>query len=137
MLDGTRVFEEDTIARALAAQDADATIAAKFQAVAEELGASVDTVAYSFLLRHPVGLRPITGSGKLVRGSTVVPIAEAGTQTQGEERARSFGRAHSSIVSSHTTAVLQGRGNGPDGAWTLHFHVAARGRAAATSSAQR
>jgi len=44
--------------------------------VAEELGASVDTVAYSFLLRHPVGLRPITGSGKLERIAAAVRAME-------------------------------------------------------------
>jgi predicted oxidoreductase len=44
--------------------------------IAEELGASVDTVAYSFLLRHPVGLRPITGSGKLDRVAAAVRAME-------------------------------------------------------------
>ena len=44
--------------------------------IAEELGESLDTVAYAFLLRHPVGMRPITGSGKLDRIAAAVRATE-------------------------------------------------------------
>lgn len=40
--------------------------------VAEDLGAAPDVVAYAFLLRHPSGIRPITGSGRVERIAAAV-----------------------------------------------------------------
>ncbi len=46
------------------------------EGVAAELGVTVDTVAYAFLLRHPARVRPITGSGKLERLGAAVRAME-------------------------------------------------------------
>ena len=46
------------------------------EGVAAELGVTVDTVAYAFLLRHPARVRPITGSGKLERLGAAVRATE-------------------------------------------------------------
>lgn len=42
-------------------------VLAVLQSVAEQHGVSPDTVAYAFLLRHPIGMLPITGSGRIDR----------------------------------------------------------------------
>ena len=44
--------------------------------VGEEVGAAPDAVAHAFLLRHPAGIRPITGSGRLERIAAAVAATE-------------------------------------------------------------
>ena len=52
-------------------------VRAALSAVGEEIGATgLDQVAYSWLLRHPAGIVPVLGTGKLERVRTAVEAAE-------------------------------------------------------------
>ncbi|MEM1451796.1 MAG: aldo/keto reductase [Planctomycetota bacterium] len=52
--------------------DREVRVRAAVRSVALELGLEPDVVAYAFLLRHPAGVVPITGSGRVARIAAAV-----------------------------------------------------------------